>query len=294
MTGRQQVMDDFKSKLDVFLRPTEMQARWDSFVQRQETLYAAVGPGDAEGCQRNEDERECWNKLADVSNQLLDDRCDDKHTSKTRAWNIWMTARCVLLTAELETKYITNFHLCQELGDCVSRAKDAKKSFNEDGDPEWKDMDDSWHLCNEKRRQIFEHCFERNVSKAYDLFKNNKQLRCVELLLHIIADQNRAFLEHDWNDLPTNQVIWKIMFMARCHLLIARFHRSEQLSLRLGHRHREAEWALENKRFKYDCQREDLEEVESLCDEMRDKIAYECSKKGSHTDLEWNPCTTDT
>ncbi|KAL8863513.1 MAG: hypothetical protein Q9178_000194 [Gyalolechia marmorata] len=135
---------------------------------------------------------------------------------------------------------------------------------------------------------------ETRYAEAYDLFKNNKQLRSVELLLPIIADQNRAFLEYDWNDLPTDQVIWKIMFMARCHLLIARFHRSEQLSLRLDHRHREAKWALENKALRYDYQREDLEEVESHCDETREKVAYECSKKGFHKDLEWNPCTTHT
>ncbi|KAL8914381.1 MAG: hypothetical protein Q9171_001011 [Xanthocarpia ochracea] len=261
-------MDDFKSKLAVYLRSTEMQAHRDSFVQRQETLYEEAyhfcyspkGPGVAEGRKWNEDERGCWNKLADLSNHLLQNRC-------------------VLLIAELESNYITNFHLLQQSGECVSRAKDAKKSFDKDGDPEWKDMDDSLHLCNEKRRHIFEHCFERNVSKAYDLLKNNKQLRCLELLLRII-------LEHNWNDLPTDQVIWKIMFMARCHLLIAKFHRSEQLSLRLGHRHQEAEWALGNKALRYDCQREDLVEVESLCDEMREKVAYECSKKGSYTNLE--------
>ncbi|KAL8863512.1 MAG: hypothetical protein Q9178_000193 [Gyalolechia marmorata] len=153
-----------------------MQAHRDAFVQRQETLYAETyhfcyslkGPGGTEGHKRNEDERGCWNKLADLSNHLLQNRYDDKNTCKTRAWNIWMTARCVLLTAELETMYITTFHLCQELGDCVRRAKDAKKSIDKDGDPEWKDMDDSLHLCNEKRRQIFEHCFERNVSKVLD------------------------------------------------------------------------------------------------------------------------------
>ncbi|KAL8790346.1 MAG: hypothetical protein Q9213_000699 [Squamulea squamosa] len=160
-------MDDFKKKLEDFLQPTNLGAYSTKFPQQQEKLYEEAynfryPPKHltaAEGYDHEKNEYECWNKLAELSDNLDKDQSNGYKGPEGRAWNIWLTAKCSLLTTTLEDrgKYMTATHLRMELGYCTTRAQYAKTLFKKGGDPAWETMEDVLYLCDEMRKEEFKH-----------------------------------------------------------------------------------------------------------------------------------------
>lgn len=123
--------------------------------------YPPEDPKDAGYCSWKKDVVGCWNKLVFISDYLHEKSQSDKtENPKARAWNIWLTARSSLLTALLEVE--CSFYTRGELAFCANRAEDAQKSFEEDKDAEWKDMDDASQLCGEMRIRMI----DRKLNKA--------------------------------------------------------------------------------------------------------------------------------
>ncbi|KAI4246428.1 MAG: hypothetical protein L6R42_009912, partial [Xanthoria sp. 1 TBL-2021] len=118
------------------------------------SYYPPEDPKDAGYYSWKKDVKKCGNKLKVIFAYLCgESQLDKTENPKERAWNIWLTARSTLLTAVLQGTF--ELQNSGELGVCANRANDAKKSFTEDKDAEWKDMDDASQLCGEMRVRMF-------------------------------------------------------------------------------------------------------------------------------------------
>ncbi|KAL8848767.1 MAG: hypothetical protein Q9221_006238 [Calogaya cf. arnoldii] len=179
-------MADFQARLDKFLRPTGtlppprirqpvfflptwVLLKEEGGMERlkQEKLYE-------EACYfRDKDEGKCWFSVAQISKYLDDEHAsDNKQDRKSHAWILWLTARCLLLTAVLEARYspeskfMPKNKLREELGYYGDSAKAAKQLFRENLGPEWKRMDDASQLCGEMRLRMIAQMQDKASSKT--------------------------------------------------------------------------------------------------------------------------------
>ncbi|KAL8724387.1 MAG: hypothetical protein Q9166_007981 [cf. Caloplaca sp. 2 TL-2023] len=134
---------------------------------------------------------------------------------------------------------------------------------------------------------------ENRYAEAYKLFETDKG-KCHRKLISIIRLQDQDFLEHQGRTMLPRERIWKTTLMARCYLLMATFYHERWLATQLGQLPIDAKWSKKDMKIEQEHQFEDLNEVEMLCGEMRDRIHMEREKMIFPIDDEQVPRMTDT
>ncbi|KAL9628607.1 MAG: hypothetical protein Q9204_005784 [Flavoplaca sp. TL-2023a] len=155
-------MVDLQETLFEFVRPPTKSSQWALLIQEhqeQEKLYGDAYDffphdkdpkllGDADLARAR-----CLKKLTVIETYLEQESMKDKNEAiKAQAWNIWMTARCALLRAKVEGKYIKQ--TSESLGYCAGRAKYAKENWTEKHPGLKNFMNDVWKLCEEMRTSL--------------------------------------------------------------------------------------------------------------------------------------------
>ncbi|KAL8889071.1 MAG: hypothetical protein Q9192_006076 [Flavoplaca navasiana] len=179
-------MGDLQETLFEFLRPPKQGSHWASLIQQhqeQEKLYEEAYdffPYDKDPKLLGDPDlarARCFKKLTVIEAYLEDETMKDKNEAiKAQVWNAWMTARCTLMRAKVEEKYL--FHTSLRLASCAGSAKYTKENWTEEH-PWLKDftnelnnfMNDVWKPCEETRMTLIASLIVSRSKKTLPLLK---------------------------------------------------------------------------------------------------------------------------
>ncbi|KAL8821093.1 MAG: hypothetical protein Q9223_000818 [Gallowayella weberi] len=139
----------------------------------------------------------------------------------------------------------------------------------------------------------FEKEQEYRYKKAYECHKNGDNRECYDKLVKTENFMKEELDGTERRDVSQDEDTWRFIFNAKCCLFFATFHHDKDIVSKLRNFGNEVgrRYALDDL---YDWQRENLIEIEALCDEMPRRISIEQDLKIFPEEQGFRPRMTDT